>query len=698
MRSRSVIAGTIILAALAAAGMPAWALYDDTHYYLTYVTARLLNYTPEQAYRVAAADLAVDYNATTEGSQMSAEDFIAEADPDTPERQRVRWAFHAFIPTDQYPSGPENEISKRAMQIYEKQRETLDALSQRPNNLNPGAELHFEQCYQSHPGQRGTFERYLKARLTTDWLSFDSQTASRVAEVTELSLYGFAREALARPQLPNLAVETTDSLVRTLAQAAPRPAEFARDEQKYYEILMAQHNPRLPRPKVSIADEESLRGPAPAAVRLAAQGFLSRRGMREVIPDVDAARKLFKLDANGNVVPDMLDQYVLACSLRVTLQGGGEPVEVVVIAPARDGNKEYQLTTPSRTAVPSSKTWDKLPIGKVDVELRRGGKVMRRQKDVVLDKRENEIVLKLGGAPAVATGSVWVLKPGFPQINPDNAPLHWGAPAAAGVAWTEGAFELSPTRMTENVTLHAADGTQTVYSYQWVLSAEPPQELRLNQPVDINVTAQVTPASPPVSPTLGVTGGGGLKVWSDTVTGGSNAYVGVGHLGVWEGKTLLSDKDTIHFHPLVATSPLMELNIDLGGRRMHWEWQRQGEVPTAVQQPTAPVTPTTPKTTPTTPTSPATPTQSAGQPPTLGLNVKTQQGPNGQEIVVGTVDPNSPAGFVVEPGDVIVALDGVAVTSTAQVRDLLSKKKAGDDVRLKLRRGDIEMEVSVHLK
>jgi Lon-like protease len=64
-------------------------------------------------------------------------------------------------------------------------------------------------------------------------------------------------------------------------------------------------------------------------------------------------------------------------------------------------------------------------------------------------------------------------------------------------------------------------------------------------------------------------------------------------------------------------------------------------------------------------------------------------------VLIEGVDPDFPAAGKLEPDDVIVAIDGEKVTNTAELTQVMSEKKPGDTVRLKVRRGDETVDVAV---
>lgn len=66
-----------------------------------------------------------------------------------------------------------------------------------------------------------------------------------------------------------------------------------------------------------------------------------------------------------------------------------------------------------------------------------------------------------------------------------------------------------------------------------------------------------------------------------------------------------------------------------------------------------------------------------------------------ERIVVVTVFEESPADGVLEPGDVIVSVDGTKVTEPAEVAEIVTDREPGDEVDFLIRRGDEELSLTV---
>jgi hypothetical protein len=683
-----------VVAAVVSGASPARADYDDTHYYLTYVVARIVGYTPEQAYRVAAAGASVNVSTATWPRQMDAADFAVGADPDSPERQRARWAFHAYMDTAAWMQA---ERSQKPMpDLWKPRASTLRAIALNPSQSNPGVLVHYLQDQLAHQKLLSNLDGYLRATAGPGWFNFRGNGAELVrvtAEALEASLADLA------PTSQRTHVQSGDRAVVADAfrGANPAPAELtSTDESVYVKWALSQLNPLAPtRPftQEQLATMQRYwRGPDLVKAALTAESLLKFYNMAGPIPDVAQARREFQLDANGKVSAAQADRYVLTGALRVTLQSADgtpqQPVELVIKGlPARANESEYELTK-TKMNVPNTIKVEHLPIGKVHLELRRDGELVQRQENVVLDKRDQEVVLKVG-APA---GPVWVLKEGFPKINPDNAPTPTNTPAAAGFPWGESLLtRLSPAHFGRRLVAHDGRGGQTGYSFDWILSQAPPRVLEWNRQVDITITGQVGPAAPPWEAWLDFKCYG-LRAWSDTDPGGVHQIMTFGELGTVRGKLVSSTNETLHFTPRDYVPVYMTLSIGPAWT-IKWEWQKQATALTTVQQPTTPTTPTTPTapttpTPPTPPTTPTVPTTPAGPAPKLGWNVKTVQGPDGPRVIVGEIPADNPWAGIVEPGEWIRTMDGVIITSVDQIRQILSKKKPGDELELQLQTPD----------
>ncbi len=135
-RRNQMLVSCSVLAAMGTLSPKAAQAYDnDTHFDLTYYIARAAGYTPEQAWRIASADLAVDTSVQTEPEQLV---LRFKHGP------KVRQDFHAFRSLSWYPSGAaadaaiQQALHFRYNEAYQQQ--------------NPGVYLHAYQDSYAHAG------------------------------------------------------------------------------------------------------------------------------------------------------------------------------------------------------------------------------------------------------------------------------------------------------------------------------------------------------------------------------------------------------------------------------------------------------------------------------------------------------------------------------------------------------------------
>jgi PDZ domain-containing protein len=65
-----------------------------------------------------------------------------------------------------------------------------------------------------------------------------------------------------------------------------------------------------------------------------------------------------------------------------------------------------------------------------------------------------------------------------------------------------------------------------------------------------------------------------------------------------------------------------------------------------------------------------------------------------ETVTIAALDSSAPAAKVLHKGDVITSIDGVAITSNAQLHDVILGHKAGDVLKLRIKRGGTGMTVS----
>jgi hypothetical protein len=724
MRSARAVLYTSILLLLATT--PAFAYWDDVHYHLTYYVARVVGYTPEQAYRVAAADLSTDTAATTEPTQMTKFDYVLGAKEDEPARQAPRWRFHAFRDQTRFADAVGGGAgATRADAAIDQQRQALWDAARGEATRNPGVYLHFAQDRSQHFGFGSAFGHYfdpsdpasstLKARQaglaiggTVDWIDYRGPSGQPdIGDVTALDLARFLKDVSPRQQQRPFSQQDIAAVVQALRAANPAPGALAPEELPLYMAFMKARNGLGSLPALTPAQQTEFAkhadGPdLPAAERVVAAALTAAGAMEAGIPAYLQARTVFRFDAEGNVLPDQRDQYVITGALKVTLapEGNGAPpgdVELVIKAPPTFlGDKEYDLTKPQQMAVPSSVTYEHIPIGRVAVEARRPGGEVLASEMVDLVKRQNEVTVKVGAAAEKRV--VWVLKEGYPKVGPPEAlGTHefFGPRGQTRWARRERAASISA------VTVHKREEQGKELVSDWVfsvtLSGVPPNAFREGDAFDLRIA--------------GTTAGEKTEGdWSWT----RHCYFNYGYSGftVPEGapwqrnlgvevapapptpSAEIAVRLTAPRYEDVADAEDAVLNIGIDQDvKLQWEWEHrlvsaqeaQGLLGGATSPPPATGGPTPPATggTGAGPSAPAEPR------PRLGLTARTVTGDHGQpQVVIRAVEPDSFLAGIAEAGDVLVSLDGASVARTADAAAALNGKQPGDTVQVVLRRGD----------
>ncbi len=154
MRTTIIVALILVAGTLGVGVAPAQAYYDDIHYALTYYIARMTGCTPEQSYRLASANVSVDWSPPTEPVQGIWP---------TTATQEPRAKFHAMRDESRFPGsigdgsnagdGGKNAIA--ADQAIRDQ--SVKLLVAGIEAKNPGVFLHFFQDREPHAryGTRG---------------------------------------------------------------------------------------------------------------------------------------------------------------------------------------------------------------------------------------------------------------------------------------------------------------------------------------------------------------------------------------------------------------------------------------------------------------------------------------------------------------------------------------------------------------
>lgn len=457
----------MVLLALSLAGVagPASAYYDDVHFALTYYIARQVGYTPEQAYRIANADVSVDYSYQTEPVQAGSLYAAFRSIAAMPETQEPRWRFHAFRNENIFPDavGDGSQAAEADRGINAQQV----ALWQRAiEDRNPGVFLHFLQDKLPHARYGSAYghwdivfekhaavaERYgLPMGGTTDWLGYREHAKEpnlTMVQTTFEVLAGYMKK-ISPGQTPNAfdPAAFTDVL-QALRDANPYPPAL---QGKVLEVLKNQKGATgvgfgedvinrlgngasiiMPStdPDSGLSAPETaevlkhLRGPDLTAAVAVVDAEMARRRWplagdwadgntpSEAVPPVPTAATRYRFDLAGRLeAPGQADDYVLTGTLKLsvrragTADSAGASAQVRIrLATALSDRQGNALGDP-RTAVINGEalSLENLPIGDLIVEVAGGGGGAPVSEKVLIRKQVETYFFDL---PAVAEPAV----------------------------------------------------------------------------------------------------------------------------------------------------------------------------------------------------------------------------------------------------------------------------------------------------
>jgi len=418
----------LMLCILAAIPQPAAAYYDDVHYGLNYLIARVIGYTPEQAYRLSSACVSVDWSEDTEPTQLGhaceagvslflrtvaysgekgvnwllnaleTQDFTGKPDFDDKlvdfDLKRVaapQWKFHAFrnsfLIKGAYADGPG---AAEADALILKQREGLWQFGLQ--DKNPGVFLHYDQDMIPH-GKYTVIGGHwfcptavmnkLPMGSTTDWLAF------RPIESNEALVYNTAERLITfmnqvgkgkqKPVVQN-ADEVVAALRPALIEIRAKQGGNAPFTLLSLEELIQVYSTMGNEAEVKKLPENLQRhanGPSTKAAYDAVDAHLKKMGFADILRHDHEILQLISPfdDPKANFAePNKASLYG---SLRVNVVWQSKPnqpfpkkIEVSVWAePTRDGVKPYLLDRSMTTAPGDSLLGEGVPLDFHDVPM-----------------------------------------------------------------------------------------------------------------------------------------------------------------------------------------------------------------------------------------------------------------------------------------------------------------------------------------
>ena len=224
MRARRI--SLLLLLAMVFPGAVAWA-YEGDHYVLTYYIALHLGYTRRQAYQVASAAYAIDWDKDTGPMEATAGDAILGATRDAyvftahPQIALIWKNFHAFADLNEAKDPAKVEATRSA------QKAALWNLAVKQRN--PGPLLHYTQDYFSHHDYDNV-RGHAVAGHGPDFIGSDIPKARKMVEATVEVLRRFMREVLGgtprAPDYTRLWAALDQIAARNPPPAAVNPTNF----------------------------------------------------------------------------------------------------------------------------------------------------------------------------------------------------------------------------------------------------------------------------------------------------------------------------------------------------------------------------------------------------------------------------------------------------------------------------------------
>lgn len=399
--------------------------YDDTHYSFTYYMARACGYTPLQAYRIASADVSIDYSAPTEP--------VRGLYPSV-ENQQPRVDFHAMRNALRFKA-PDRAVADQAILT---QGEALAAAARAMRN--PGIYLHYLQDQFSHAGYASDgghwvgavpigdprtggvqsitpvrdpitginpfgdalADPFLPQGATTDFLSYNSRVAERMVGRTLGFLTQFMTQLSAGQQRPvPCSAREMSPVLAGLIRANPLPPML----DQYAENLAKQAKQRVPKavPLPEIVSQYAATRGTPRtgpANELIAQRLKAGRDLKPY-PD---GRLPYEYTGQGQLAGtnqySTPDGFTLYGTLRAKLERvEATPLQVSVWAPpTKLAERPYLLRCDDSNAVSAIQStdvkFDNLPVGDLIVQTTSSNGTITRQL-VSLEKLEQDVVINV---------------------------------------------------------------------------------------------------------------------------------------------------------------------------------------------------------------------------------------------------------------------------------------------------------------
>ncbi|MCK5359166.1 MAG: hypothetical protein KAJ95_00995, partial [Gammaproteobacteria bacterium] len=425
---------------------PAEAYYDDMHYHFTYYMARSVGYTPEQAYRIASANVSIDWAPKTEPVQkagqfamwgMAADSYALDPSGRQWAKIRKSWVsiastprikFHAMMDCLNWPLCHSDATHQaNALKKIPLYREQIWRSAKANGNL--GGFLHFledEPAHEGYPSDNGHWaavdmwwhNHQLRMGSATDYIDFDGNDGNRDSAGLINRVIGRMSDFMTMiipKQQPGKSSPTFSSRAISNVYRDLRRANPVSNAPGFQDSL----NQAAPSFNVERDGSVSLQGPflgnyaknfwtiwktgsepsSQPAYSVITQALGDQ--LKSLETNYPYKHFQYDLDANGDPVGQhMVDQWVLAGNLHLDFvfnrdekqDFSSRSINVIIRSiPTFEGEKPYVLDQADSLG---TMLFENLPIGAVRIEVYTLGKLLR-ERTVTLLKEDTYIRLAI---------------------------------------------------------------------------------------------------------------------------------------------------------------------------------------------------------------------------------------------------------------------------------------------------------------
>jgi hypothetical protein len=242
-RTRAALALLIVVGLHLSLGIQVAQAYDwDTHYAFTYYLARKIGYSPEEARRIASADVSIDARNNTSTEPIQGYSLSRDA-------QEPRIKYHAFaVNGETDPDVIKQQIKQRQDDLWREAMATG----------NPGPFIHFIQDKYSHDGLESKYgQAQPGVGHRPDFVGADGNHDEKMARETVEFLQKFMRDYFPGRTPRDVDPKETAAVMDGLAKANPAPGKWSPnnynpwrevDEKKALDVIRKALGESVPQP------------------------------------------------------------------------------------------------------------------------------------------------------------------------------------------------------------------------------------------------------------------------------------------------------------------------------------------------------------------------------------------------------------------------------------------------------------------